>query len=238
MFQHPHGSNHNAGGGIMAKKKSSKRSPKLIDLTGQRFGRLKAISFSRRLNKSSVWKCICDCGNTAEVYSHNLRRGTSTSCGCYQKENARSRVLKHGLSNTKESKSWNNARLRCHSPNNKDFKHYCGRGIIMCPKWRKSFLAFLKDMGPCPEGYTLDRINPNGNYEKSNCRWAPREDQPRNQRRSIMITHNGETHSLLEWAKLTGISYSWLYHRHRNKEPIFSPIKSHKPYRQRRQASS
>ena len=104
--------------------------------------------------------------------------------------------------------SWNGMVQRTTNPNDARFADYGGRGIRMCDRWRKSFEAFLADMGdrPTPE-HSLDRIDVNGNYEPGNCRWATRKEQQRNQRGNVRLTHNGETLCIAEWAERLGIEY-------------------------------
>ncbi len=137
-------------------------------------------------------RCICECGNTIDLfYQHYISQHTK-SCGCLNNEkrilNGKSN-LKHGHSNkggyvksSPEYFSWSAMKTRCNNPKNKDWNNYGGRGIIVCDRWVSSFENFLKDMGNRPEGFTLDRIDPNGNYEPINCRWADDETQRKNKR--------------------------------------------------------
>lgn len=136
------------------------------------------------------WKhrnfCItqCECGQKSRVMEYRLIKGMSSSCKfCAPK--------KHGHYNSRTNRSWSSARNRCFNENNKDYVNYGGRGIIMCERWNK-FENFLEDMGECPEGLTLDRINNNGNYEPGNCRWATHSEQNKNQRkRSKQLIRKG-----------------------------------------------
>lgn len=117
---------------------------------------------------------------------------------------------------------------RCHNPNNFSYKYYGGRGITVCHRWRKSIKNFVEDMGSAPFGKTLDRINNNGPYSKSNCRWASKKEQRANQRpnrRTSYVTVKGKLYSLKEWSKKSGIKYGTLYARifrynYSNKEAI------------------
>jgi hypothetical protein len=171
--------------------------PRKIDLTGQRFGRLQVILQVPRppdaRDTRARWLCKCDCGNFSHKDSANLRNGISRSCGCLQIDLTISRQTTHGCSpadwtkHTPEYRCWQNMIARCVNPNRRDYKHYGGRGISVCERWRK-FEAFLEDMGIKPDpSLTLDRINVNGHYEPSNCRWATWSEQQCNKRQAKHI---------------------------------------------------
>lgn len=143
---------------------------RLIDLTGRRFGSLVVISRAHNSDSHHArWFCQCDCGNTAVVYSSNLIRGHTRSCGCQKEE----RILKHGMCGSPEYQAYQGMIDRCFNPNNSEYRNYGGRGITVCDKWREGFEAFYSDMGDRPSSqHSLDRIDVNGNYEADNCRWA------------------------------------------------------------------
>ncbi len=177
------------------------------DITGRRFTRWIAIRpTNKRNNGKVVWECLCDCGTIGFIISASLIYGSSKSCGCLIGE-------KHNMSKSREYAAWARAKRRCTDPNNSDFHLYGARGIKMCSRWMDSFSTFYQDMGSRPKGMTLDRINNNGNYEPSNCRWATRETQANNRRNVIRITINQETHTIAEWSKITGLSRSRIWQR-------------------------
>lgn len=118
----------------------------------------------------------------------------------------------------KQSKSrtyicWQSAKNRAFNVNGTDYQRYGGRGITMCQEWKDSFLAFLKDMGHVPDGYTLERIDNDGNYEPGNCKWANRKEQSNNTARNRYITYNDKTQTLAQWADEYGIEYMLLFNR-------------------------
>lgn len=158
----------------------------LIDLSGLKFGRLTVIE--RVKNKKSVqalWLCKCDCGNTKIVLSSSLRKCYTTSCGCYKNEVNTINATKHGLSHTHEYTTWKNIIARCTKHEHKLYKYYGGRGIKVCDRWM-NFLSFFEDMGERPTSkHSIDRINNDGNYEPSNCKWSTKQEQAINRRLRI-----------------------------------------------------
>lgn len=177
------------------------------DITGQKFGRLIAIKYLHNSNTGkAVWLCKCECGNVIEAISGNLCSGKTNSCGCYKKD---MHPIEHGMSNTRLHKIWQNMKTRCYNDNYVQYKDYGGRGIKVCTDWKDSFKEFYN--WAIDNGYndtlTIDRIDNNGNYEPSNCRWTTRRQQNRNQRTTRLITINGVTHCLKEWCKILGLHY-------------------------------
>ena len=113
----------------------------------------------------------------------------------------------------REFMSWVDIRQRCHNPNNYGYHKYGGRGIFVCERWRMSFMNFLLDMGSCPAGKSIERIDNNGPYEPGNCRWATPKEQACNTRRTRLITYNGITLCMKDWARHLGIAYSTFQER-------------------------
>lgn len=177
-----------------------------VNLTGQRFTRLVVIEEKARRKNLRYWLCQCDCGTKTIVNHYDLLKGHSKSCGCLNRELSSQRRLKHGLTGTPEFDTWLRIITRCTNANNPDYPRYGGRGIKICQRWLDSFENFLADMGNRPSGdYSIDRINNNGDYEPSNCRWATRITQCNNRRGSRFLAYNGEMLTIAQWARKIGI---------------------------------
>jgi hypothetical protein len=177
----------------------------LIDHVGQRFHRLVVIGRAENDHYGSNWICRCDCGNQRKVRGANLRQGAVRSCGCTVREASSKRVRKHGLSNTSEWRIWAGMRRRCRDERLPQYPLYGGRGIKVCERWG-SFDNFYEDMGPRPStGHSLDRIDNDGDYEPSNCKWATQLEQQNNKSTSHNIEWRGRTQTLTEWCRELGI---------------------------------
>jgi len=187
------------------------------DLTNQRFGRLIALeAFKKPYNNKYHWKCICDCGRNVEVISSNLTKGNSTSCGCYKNEKIGALNMQHGLSKTRMFKIWVGIRKRCTNPNMKSYERYGGRGIKVCKEW-DSYLRFYDDMiNGYSDDLTLERIDPNGNYEPSNCKWANSIEQARNKTNTRLIEFNGIKLTAKGWEEITSIRSDTIQWRIKN----------------------
>ena len=151
-------------------------------MKAKRFGRVIAVEFSRIQKGNHYWKCICDCGTTKDMRIGHLVSGAVRSCGCLKREVWIKERTSHGLRKTKEYQIWSSMMTRCSNKKTKCYKNYGGRGIKVCKRWLK-FENFYNDMGCRPSNkHSIDRVNNDGNYEPSNCRWATIKQQANNRR--------------------------------------------------------
>lgn len=194
---------------------------KLIDLTGQKFGRLTVIEKAESKGKSSYWLCKCDCGNYVSVKSWSLRSGRTKSCGCLNNELREQFVkslVKHGDAKRKGRSKlygvWGSMMRRTRNENDPAYKNYGGRGIFVCDDWQKyeNFRDWALENG-YKEGLTIERIDVNKGYCPENCCWIPKGKQSNNTRRTIVIEFNGKKQNLAEWSMETGIAYTTLFNR-------------------------
>lgn len=197
----------------MNKKKKSIKNVR-IDLTGHRYQALTVIKYSHHQGSGAHWICGCDCGRITTVSGCNLRTGHAKSCGCLKNELIGKAHRTHGLVKIAEYKAWGDMKARCYNKKNSGFKNYGGRGITVCNEWKSSFEAFYKDMGPKPSPkHSLDRIEVNGNYEPANCKWSTRREQNNNKRNIVILTHEGETKTLLDWSESLNLPHNTLFMR-------------------------
>lgn len=191
---------------------------KIKDISNYKFGRLVAIdiAFMGEKDGRAYWNCLCDCGKKVIVSGKHLRLGNIKSCGCLNRDNTilrnKASAKQNGLSRTKEYNTWHSMMNRCFDNKIKTYKHYGGRGITVCDRW-KTFKNFYEDMGISPPKYTLERIDNNGNYEPSNCKWADRTTQSNNRRTSRKITLNGKTLTVSQWSEILNINRYTIYQR-------------------------
>lgn len=189
------------------------------DYTGQRFGRLLVegpadTTCSPNGRTSWQWRCLCDCGMRRNVRERSLRYGGTRSCGCLREEaiktprpRDRRRSPRHGLSRTPEYRAWAEMVKRASAAAGGNSRHYKDRGIMVCERWSSDPAAFVADMGPKPSlAHSLDRIDNDGNYEPSNCRWATKSEQGRNRRTNHLVSFRGRTMTIADWTEAMGFS--------------------------------
>ena len=182
------------------------------DISGQRFGRLIVLRLIERTRSATRWECRCDCGAITVTAASRLKSGKTQSCGCLRAELTSERRKIHGLSAHGTYKSWVQILQRCTNPKDKRWSQYGGRGITIAPQWL-DFSAFVRDMGIKPQGCSIDRIDNNGNYEPGNCRWASQQTQQNNRSNNHLLTAMGQTMTIAEWSRHSGIQWNTLWAR-------------------------
>lgn len=208
--------------------------PRIKDISGQTFSRLTVVAFAGQdAGHLALWECRCECGTVKVLRGSDLRGGQVKSCGClFASDEFRERFTTHDMTHSPEYTSWRSMIERCENPEASNYDLYGGRGISVCERWRQSFEAFFEDMGPRPDGHTLDRKEGDGNYEPGNCRWATRTQQQRNRRNTIWLSINGERKPLAEWAEIGGLPIETLRHRVNYlkwsaEKAVFQPLQKH-----------
>ena len=185
---------------------------RLNDLTGKTFERLEVIKRDTEKNsRYAYWICACSCGAIKSIRGTSLTDGSTLSCGCYGREVGLSKgseaLIKHGQTGTRLYRIWNAMKRRTTKPNDISYPLYGGRGIRVCAEWYNDFSVFKEwaDKNGYIDNLSIDRINPDGNYEPSNCRWSTVTKQANNRRKNHFLTHDGKTMTIAEWSVVTGI---------------------------------
>lgn len=210
---------------------------------GDRYGRLVIIKevepIKRKAYKERRVLCKCDCGCEKVISLYPLLNGRISSCGCYRKE----RSSEHGKTFLKYSKDyvtqklhaiWHGMKCRCNTASAGSYKRYGANGIKVCKEWENDFCAFYE--WAIANGYsfglTIDRINSNGNYEPSNCRWVDYVSQANNRNTNVRLSYKGELHTIAEWSLKLGIRRNILYYRKKkgwsDEEILSTPIKTNR----------
>lgn len=190
----------------------------MINLTGKKFGRLMVIKRVKNDNNNRPqWICRCDCGKIVLVEGRHLRQKQTKSCGCYRSENSKKMHTSHGLHGTRFYRIWRGMFDRC---KDKD-KNYLSNNITVCNRWKKfenfrddmyeSYLKHIEMFGE--KETTIDRIKNKNNYIPSNVKWSTAKEQARNRGSNYLITYNGKTKLLIEWAEEFGLNYKTLLNR-------------------------
>jgi len=186
---------------------------KLINIVGQKYGRLLVLEKAESQKGRTLWKCLCDCGNEVVIQGLLLKNGHTKSCGCLRKEMAAEAKTTHGMGKTKLNYVWLDMKGRCLRPTHRSYKNYGGRGITYTKDW-ETFEGFYADMGSTyQEGLTLDRIDNNKGYSKDNCRWTTVLIQNNNKRNSALETVDGITATRSQLSDMYGIPRCTFYWR-------------------------
>ena len=186
-----------------------------IDLTGKEFGKLTVLEYAYTKNCKAYWKCLCDCGKICIVPAGTLLNGTARSCGCNRKESMRKVATKHGLRDTRLYSIWCNMKQRCYNEKSNRYERYGARGITVCDEWLNDPEAFIN--WALENGYndtlSINRINNDLGYSPSNCNWVDNKEQSNNRSSNHLITYNGKTMNMTQWAQEIGIDRKTLSDR-------------------------
>lgn len=215
--------------------------PFKVDLTGRRYGRLVVVEYAGKREsggqQKTLWLCKCDCGKTKIVLGGGLNSGHTTSCGCYHNEKFGDVNRKHNMANkNKLYRVWKGIKERCLNPNNKSYKNYGGRGISVCDEWVNDFKAFYD--WSISNGYreqetsyglnsmTIDRIDNNGDYSPSNCKWSTAIEQANNKRNNRIVKINGVVDTVANFSRKLNIPYyDLLYYANGGKSKKYTNLK-------------
>jgi len=182
--------------------------PRRIDLSNKKFNKLTVIEQAPHFNGRIRWLCKCDCGNTTNVNTYDIKSGKTKTCGC-----AVGGKETHGLSKIPEYKIWASIIQRTTNPNDFSYPKYGGRGITVCDNWLK-FENFIEDMGRRPnKNLSVERVNNDKGYFSDNCKWDTRKNQNRNKRSNRHVTINGITKLITDWLDCSPVHYSTYYRR-------------------------
>lgn len=206
----------------------------LKDIKGKRFGKLIVLERAEnRIRESGrqdvVWVCKCDCGNSKNIRSTSLLQGLTKSCGCIAIEKVKNLNLSHNMCQTKEYKAWSKLKSRCYTKTDNKYYAYGARGIKVCDRWLESFDNFYKDMGDAPtKKHSIDRIDVNGNYEPSNCRWATNKVQSNNKTTNVYVEYGGVKYTLKTLSEHLDIPYKYFWMLYRDSLSIEQIIERNK----------
>jgi hypothetical protein len=182
--------------------------PQSHNLLHKKFGWLTVTSFHGYKDERAFWMCSCICGVDKVISAYSLRIGDNVSCGCYNRLQTKNRLTTHGMTNHSSGvyKIWAAMIGRCTVETNAQYRHYGGRGITVCNRWRSRFEDFYSDVGPRPsKEYSLERRDNNKGYSPENVYWATKKQQQQNKRNTIHLTIDGETKTVSEWSEISGV---------------------------------
>ena len=203
---------------------------KFQDLTGRQFGHWTVLERADNIGEKVAWRCRCDCLKRTEriVLGGSLKSGKSTSCGCVHKEQMMGNKLgtKHGQRHTKLYEVWLSMKQRCSNPKSQYYRLYGGKGVTVCKEW-KNFVSFYEwaISNGYKDGLTIERKDSTKGYNPYNCKWATKKEQANNTERNHYITYNGETHTMAQWAEITGMTYETIRKRIKRGWPVERALK-------------
>lgn len=188
------------------------------EMIDKQFNDLRVVSFSKKYHGYNFWICECICGNKKEIREDHLVNGDTHSCGCKKKKQIIKRNkenVKHGMRNTRLYKIWCGMKDRCNNYNYHNYQDYGGRGIKIYDEWNNNFKSFYNwaIANGYNDGLTIDRIDINGNYEPTNCRWETMKVQENNKRNNRIILYNGKEQTVTQWAEEIGMKRETLISR-------------------------
>lgn len=189
------------------------------NIIGEKHGLLEVLSFEKSEKKKNHWryyyKCKCECGKIKIINRDSLVSNKTQSCGCLKKQRVKEANSKHSLSQTRIYKIYKDIKKRCYNPKSSNYKIYGGKGVVMCEEWLNNFMNFYNwsIKNNYNDSLTIDRIDVNGNYEPSNCRWTTMKQQANNKTNNIYYEYNGEVFTGTQLSKKTGIKYNTIRSR-------------------------
>ena len=192
---------------------------KIADYTGKKYGYLTVLEFVKRENKKTYWKCKCDCGKEIIIPITYLTSGSTKSCGCYRKKVCKNNAkITHNMSKSRLYRIWIEIKRRCYNKNRNSYKYYGYRGIKVCDEWKNDFINFYNWAinNGYKENLTIDRINVNGNYEPSNCKWSTVKEQNNNMRTNHYLYYNNKKYTMSQFAEAYNIPYYIIKNRIRS----------------------
>jgi hypothetical protein len=186
---------------------------RFIDLSDQRFGRLRVISRAgKNKHNQLLWNCECDCGQKCVCLGFVMRRGETQSCGCLHREITSTINASHGMAGTPIYAIYRSMMQRCYDKNSQAYNRYGGRGINVCDQWQQ-FEGFYDAMGDKPKDMSLDRIDNNGDYSPENVKWANAKTQANNRKSNVVLEHNGKKQTMQQWSDELGLKVGTVWAR-------------------------
>lgn len=176
-----------------------------LNQPGDKYNMLTLVALHRRARGGNIWLVRCECGNERTICVRDIVNGHTKSCGCKTAAMKAEKKRTHGMTYTREYRVWSHMIGRCHNPTDHKFPQYGAQGISVCPRWRDRFEAFFADMGHCPAGMSIDRVDNDRGYEPGNCRWATAKVQSQNRRYLKKVVLFGRETLVVEAERALGL---------------------------------